>query len=336
MFLLGRVVVADEGDPFAAGLGGTEQAVIHLTEALAALGEAVCVVGGVARARRVGRVEWVAAGAAAEADVAVAVNDASLLRDGGSASVVWFHNEVELLREVRKGRLGALWRHRPAAVFIGSEQARTASRLLPFRARAVIPYGLPERVLSAAVAADVPGPRAIFTSQAYRGLAEVIAMWRREIAPNLPAARLSAFLAAGDVARFSALAEGCPGIWIGPRIGNDAVLATLRSVRVLLAPGHRSETFCMAAAEAVAMGVPVVTLGIGSLKERVRDGVDGFVCADWASMAARTRAVLENDTLWRSLHTSGLDSRIGAGWGGVAERWRAFVGDLATGRPGAA
>ena len=275
--------------------------------------------------RRIGSVDWLPAGQRADHDVAVAINDATLLPAQASIPIVWFHNEVELLREWRKGRLPALWRLRPAAVFIGTEQARLASRLLGFRARAVIPYGLPEHLLSAAPADAMPGQVAIFTSQAYRGLADIIALWRQDVAPHVPEARLLAFVAQPDIAAFRALAEGCPSISIDGRIANGSVIGTLRSARLLLAPGHRSETFCMAAAEAIAMGVPVVTLGIGSLRERVRDDVDGFLCRDLAALADRTRAILTDDALWLRLHRAGLGMRAGAGWADVALRWQGFL-----------
>ena len=310
-----------EIDPFASGLGGTEQAVLHLTEALAARGHVVSVVGGSVGERVLGRVRWLPAGADVAADVAVAVNDARLLPAGGAAPVVWFHNEVELLKEWRKGRLGALWQRRPWAVFIGREQARLASWLLPFGGRSVVPYGLPMRVLAAPVGGTVPAPWAVFTSQAYRGLAEVIGLWRERVQPAVPSARLSAFVAEGDVARYRALAEGCSGIEVRGRIGNARVLETLLAARVVLVPGHRSETFCMAAAEAVALGVPVVTLGIGSLKERVRDGMDGFVCRNWDGFAEATVRVLRDDALWAALHRRGLETRSGASWNDAALRW---------------
>jgi glycosyltransferase involved in cell wall biosynthesis len=314
-------VLPPDGDPFAGGLGGTEQALIHLTEALAARGHRVAVAGGAASARRLGGVAWLAPGAAEVAAITVAINDARLLGDRLGLPVVWFHNEVELVREWRKGRLPALRRHRPAAVFIGREQARLASRLLPFRTRVVIPYGLPDRVLKAAPADAIPGPSAVFTSQAYRGLDRVIGLWRSRIAPLHRLARLTAFVADGDVPAYGALAAGEPSISVRGRIGNAQLLDVLRGSRVLLAPGHRSETYCLAAAEAIAMGVPVITLGIGSLRERVDHGVTGFVCRGWREMAGRTGEVLSDDILWSRLHVAGLQTRIRNDWARAAGQW---------------
>jgi glycosyltransferase involved in cell wall biosynthesis len=282
-------------------LGGIEQAVLNLGAALTA------------RGHRLGG-----------GGITVAVNDASLLPAGPGAPVVWFHNEVVFWRELRRGRLPALLRLRPAAVFCGEEQARLASRFLPLRRRAVIPHGLPQALLEAAPAERPPGPQAIFISQAYRGLADVIGLWRRWVAPRNKAARLVAYIAPWDVPAYHAMAAGEPSIAILPRIANADIPAVMRGARLLLAPGHRAETFCLAAAEAIAMGVPVVTLGIGALKERVSDGKTGFICADFAGMAERTLALFADDVLWQSMQGAGLATRRKSDWDQVAARWEAL------------
>jgi hypothetical protein len=286
-------------------MGGIEQAVLHLSAALAARGHMV----------------RLATHPAAGADVTVAVNDASLLPAAAATPIIWFHNEVAVWREWRRGRLPALWRQRPIAVFCGAWQAGQASRLLPFRQRVVLAHGLPDAILQAAPSRQPPGPEVIYTSQAYRGLAEIIALWRDRIAPENPAARLRAYIAAEDVGHYLALAAGAPSIGIFARVANAEMPNLLRGARVLLAPGHRSETFCLAAAEAIAMGVPVVTLGRGALAERVAHGNTGFICQDWDEMASRSLALLSDDALWRRMHEAGAATRAHAGWDRVAALW---------------
>ncbi len=73
------------------------------------------------------------------------------------------------------------------------------------------------------------------------------------------------------------------------------------------------------------MGVPVVTLGIGSLRERVADGATGFICASWDEMAEKTLRILQEEALWSQLHSSGLATRAGNDWDRAAARWEAFA-----------
>jgi hypothetical protein len=294
--------ISDRPIPCAPDLGGTEQAVQQLCAALAARGH--CVISG-----------------PGTADIHVAINDARLLPVGAGPCAVWFHNEVGFWREARRGRLAALARHRPVAVFCGHEQASRASHLLPFRARAIIPHGLPPAVIAAPPAGSPPPPQALFISQAYRGLDEVIALWRDQIAPSCPQARLAAYIATADLPCFQALAAETPSIAIHPRVANAAMPTLLRGARLLLAPGHRSETFCLSAAEAIAMGVPVVTRGIGALKERVRHTHTGYICRSTPELAQRTLALLTDDALWSRMQAEGLATRQNAGWDRIAQEW---------------
>jgi len=321
VFRAGAPFLPDLPDPFAAGLGGTEQAIIRLTAALVTLGETVSVVGGSTTPRVLNGVRWETDEPAA--DIFVAINDATLLPNTTALPILWLHNEVTLSRETRRGRLPALLSKRPIAVFVGAEQARGAS-FLPIRQRAVIPLGLSDTTVRARPATTPPPPRALFTSQAYRGLREVLELWQRDVAPRVPGATLEALIAPSDIAQYNALIT-TPGVTIRPRVANDEVIAKLRDTRVFLAPGHVSETFCLAAAEAVALGVPVITLGRGALRERVRNGLDGFICTDWADMAARTRALLTDDMQWMRLHQGGLRSTAGRTWYDVARLWLALV-----------
>src|SRR5438067_133829 len=58
-------------------------------------------------------------------------------------------------------------------------------------------------------------------------------------------------------------------------VGREELAAVLRRTRALLYRGDPGETFCLAVAEAQAMGVPAIVQPLGSLGERVNDGVSG-------------------------------------------------------------
>jgi N-acetyl-alpha-D-glucosaminyl L-malate synthase BshA len=78
----------------------------------------------------------------------------------------------------------------------------------------------------------------------------------------------------------------------------DPVEEILSIADVFLMPSG-SETFGLAALEAMACDVPVVASNIGGLPELVRDGEDGFLCPldDIDAFTARTRQLLTDEEL---------------------------------------
>ena len=52
---------------------------------------------------------------------------------------------------------------------------------------------------------------------------------------------------------------------------------------MLLVPGHKAELYCLAAEEARELCVPIVTMGIGSLYERVEHEKTGYIAKSLTS-----------------------------------------------------
>ena len=61
----------------------------------------------------------------------------------------------------------------------------------------------------------------------------------------------------------------------------------LSNARALLFPIQWQEPFGLVLIEAMACGTPVLALRGGAVEEIVRDGVNGWICADVADMASR-------------------------------------------------
>jgi glycosyltransferase involved in cell wall biosynthesis len=70
-------------------------------------------------------------------------------------------------------------------------------------------------------------------------------------------------------------------------VGHDDKVALLGGARALLNPIQWPEPFGLVMIEALACGTPVLGFPAGSAPEIVRDGDNGFLCADTDTMAAR-------------------------------------------------
>lgn len=340
---MAHIVLADDGIPFngrspeTGPLGGAESAVVALAEALAARGHRVEVCNRTDRALTHKGVAWrpLGGGLPARCDLYIA-NRGSRLIDalpGARRTVFWIHNPARYLLKWRF--LGRLWRVRPAIVFSGAYHAATYPRWAPAGDRIVIPYGIDDTFRTAAPAAAAPGPRAIFTSNPRRGLDWLLDLWARAIRPRVPEAELRVFAGAAtyggsDAGRIGAAIEharalAAAGVALHEPVPKARLVEELRAARVMLYRGDPGETFCLALAEAQALGVPAVVQPIGCVAERVVDGETGVVAADEAAFAEAAVRLLGDDALWRRMQRAALAHQRDLGWDRAAAGFEALI-----------
>lgn len=343
---MAEVVMTDDGiafdgtTPQRSPLGGAEAAFLTLAEALAARDHAVLVRNRCTAKLVHNRVEWapLELGVPDRCDLYIANRGHRLigLVPRARRRLFWIHNPGTYLRKLRPAR--ELWRHRPVIVTSGDYHVLTVPSWLSSGGRVVIPYAMREEFRHAAPLACAPPPVAIFTSNPLRGLDWLLDLWDRRIHPLLPMAELhlysgpSVYGIVGKakeaemgtlLARADALAG--KGVRRHAPVGRAELIAALRRSRVMLYRGDPGETFCLAVAEAQALGVPAVVQALGSLAERVRDGITGFIVSDEESFVDRAVALLGDDALWRRQHEAALRLQGGLSADEVAERFEALL-----------
>jgi glycosyltransferase involved in cell wall biosynthesis len=340
---MAHVVMADDGIAFdgamaeAEPLGGAETAFVALGEALAARGHRV-------EARSNGRtrlchkgVSWApfASGVPDRCDLYIGNRGHRVIGrvPGAKRRLFWLHNPGGYLRKPRF--LWPLVRHRPTLIVSGRYHASTVPAWLPCP-REVIPYGMLD-CFRRAERRDPPSPQAVFTSNPLRGLDWLLDLWVGHIAPAVPGAELhiyagaSVYQASGEgrrrieavVARAAALESH--GVRCHGAVARERLVAALRDARIMLYRGDPGETFCLALAEAQAMGVPAVVQPIGSVVERVVDGATGHIAADDEGFAAAAIALLQDDDLWQRLHAEALARQRGFSWDEIAAQFEALI-----------
>ena len=348
---MAHVVMTDDGiefdgmSPMRGPLGGAETAFLTAAEALAARGHRVEIRNRCAAPLDHNGVAWAPldSGVPARCDLYIGNRSDHLIGLAPQARrrAFWIHNPGRYLRKFRY--VGALWRHRPAIITTGRYHESTVPRWMPSGGRVSIPYAIPDAFRHAPPLAEAPPPRAIFTSNPLRGLDWLLDQWARRIHPALPQAELhlycgpSVYGAVGEakaapmrevLARAEELAG--KGVRLFAPLPRAGLIAALRQSRVMLYRGDENETFCMAVAEAQALGVPAVVQPLGSLPERVQDGVTGFVASDEESFARHAITLLSDDALWRQQHEAALRLQKGLGVDDVARRFEAVGAEEAT------
>jgi glycosyltransferase involved in cell wall biosynthesis len=343
---MAHIVLSDDGisfdgrSPETGPLGGAEGAVVALVEALAGRGHRVEVYNRCAARLLHKGVSWIplAEGTPEAADLYIANRGNRLigLVPRARKALFWIHNPARYLKKWRY--VWALWRRKPVIVCIGDYHATTVPGWMPRGGLEVIPYGLDESFRHAEPLASPPPPRAIFTSNPLRGLDWVLDVWTRRIRPALPEAELHIYSgptvygeAGGKQAKAMAAVLSraksleSSGVRCAQPLPRAQLIQALRGARAMLYRGDENETFCAAVAEAQALGVPVVAQPIGSLPERVVDGVTGDLAVDAETFAASSVVLLRDNERWRRMHLAALQCQRGQSWDEVAQRFEALI-----------
>jgi glycosyltransferase involved in cell wall biosynthesis len=309
---------------------GTQRTILHLAEEFVKNGHDVSAVSGdgsdVSEERGITLIGLQEARAHSY-DVAISINFASAFNDiRAKAKVIWAANPGFSWGHIRDDFVHKL-RHRPVIVHL-SEYSSKRSWFLPKSGNDIIPYGASDDLFPLIEERPVaPPPTAVFSSVPARNLALSVRVWRDLVHPALPEARL---LVTGTVApkhvchMSTAELEACNIEVIGRQPWSSLMQLFKRS-RVLVMPGHFQETFNLIAIEGAACGLPTVTLGIGSLKERVGHDRTGWIAADEQDMAEALKRVLSDDEVWMRYHKNCLSHPDLIGWPERAKQWEKLL-----------
>lgn len=326
-----HIVMTDDGIRFDGRvkdekpLGGAESAFAELAEALAARGHKVEVFCRAEAPITWKNVHWTPLsdapdmGVPGAADLYIANRSNHLipLCPDADKAIFWIHNPARYLLKWRYQ--WPLFRRKPAIVFSGASHLGTYPAWAASGPRVIIPYGITPLFLGAPERKEAPPPRAIFLSNPLRSLDWLLEIWESRIHPALPAAELHVFAGAAiygaagaakadRMAPVLAKAESLSdqGVLLRGPVPKAELVAEIARARAFLYRGDIGETFCNAAAEPQAMGLPGVVEDIACMSERVRDGETGFVTRGAEDFAEKALALLTDDTLWLAQHRAAL------------------------------
>jgi len=348
---MARIVLADDGIEFdgktmdSRPLGGVESSVVNLVEEFARRGHEVIVRNRCKAPLLHNGVDWapidteVAYGnVPGDADLYIANRGDKLIRlvPGARNVAFWIHNPASYLLKWRY--LSKLWLRKPAIVFIGTYHAETYPAWAPGGVRKVIPYGVPDEFRTAKPGTEIPGPRAVFTSNPLRSLDWLLGLWGNHIHSAVPGSELHVFSGAatygsvGDAKSQAmktilekAVSMSDKGVVLRGPVPKSQLVEEFRNARVMLYRGDLNETFCLAVGEAQAMGVPGVVEKLGSVVERVIDGKTGFVVDNEETFCQSAVKLLSDDALWSEQHETALDLQRRWSWTEAAQEFEKLI-----------
>lgn len=334
------IIMADDGIVFDGRvkderpLGGAETAFAELAEALARRGhkvEAYCRCESVLDWKGV---RWAPLaddrpdlGVPAGADLYIANRSHRLigLCPLARREIFWIHNPAGYLLKPRYQ--WPLFRRRPTIVFGSRNHLSTYPAWAFGGGREVVPLGITPVFMGGVERCVPPPPVALFLSNPLRSLDWLLEAWADRIRPQVPEAELHVFAGAsiyGAVGAAKAEAMGRvldkaralanEGVVLRGPVAKARLAAEMSAARIFLYRGDIGETFCNAAAEPQAMGLPGVVEDVACMKERVQDGKTGFVVSGQQAFAAAAVRLLTDDALWLAQHKAALASQRSWGW----------------------
>ena len=99
------------------------------------------------------------------------------------------------------------------------------------------------------------------------------------------------------------------------------MIEELKNYRALTYLGHKSDIFTLTAEEAIKVCLPVITFGIGSLKERVTHMETGFIANNDQEFADFTIKLLSDDMFYINMKKKMKMRRKENNWEYIAGEW---------------
>ena len=277
---------------------GAENAIINLSNELAILNHEVYVFNNVKKNIKLNNVNWININNIKNKpyfDIAITNNDIRLLDNIKSNKKFAISHSIQTLEKfIRKKQFYSYLKNKPKIILLGNYHFNNRNFFLRMFGFIKTSWGVDDFIIDKNINdVLVDNNKAIFTSHSDRNLKILIDIWKDKIFPNNKLRKLFITPISNDFTKYN----------IYNRHFTDKVkmIEQLSSSRLLLLPGHKAELFCIAAEEGRELCVPIVTLGIGSLSERVIHGKTGFIAKNFNEFSNYTLELFNSDRVWNEL-----------------------------------
>jgi glycosyltransferase involved in cell wall biosynthesis len=295
-------------------LRGAETVLINLSTSLKKLGHKVTIFNNCPNNTVINGINWININhyfAKENFDLAISNNDIRLFNKIKSNKKILISHSLQSIEKfIRKSQLHSYLKHRPKILLLSEYHKQNRSKFLTLFGDLRINWAVDDIFIQTKIKNNNVKNKAIFTSREDRNLDMLINIWNMYIAPFKNDAELL-ITPTSNKHKFKNI--------IFRKKGNQKdLIKDLLSSKVFLIPGHKGELFCLAAEEAKELCLPVITLGIGSLSERVNHGVTGFIAKNEKEFAEFTLEIFNNKNIYDSIRSNLFKIRGQNNWDNVA------------------
>ena len=308
-FLDNTQVSYTSNDIYTNKIRGAENLIISLTNEFSKLNHQITVYNNCKKNTKINNVDWINLNNINDNptyDIAISNNDIGLLgKIKANKKIAISHSIQSIEKFIRKKQLLAYIEHKPKILLLGNYHKKNRSYFLRMFGSEIINYAINDIFLKTNLS-DVDPYKGIFTSYRDRNSELLISIWKEHVYPKNNKIKL--YLTPNDI-------DNTKYNIFNRKFGNQQELIDdLLTSRVFLIPGHKAELYCLAAEEARELCVPIVTLGIGSLSERVVHEKTGFIAQNDKQFANYTIELFKNDKLWNDIRSNLIKLRGSKNW----------------------
>ena len=227
-------------------------------------------------------------------DVAIANGDINLLNKVKARKKFAISYSLQPLEKfIRKRQLISFLKNKPKIILIGQYHKDERNILTRIWGYDFLNLAIDDNFIKTNVSINENelSNQAIFTSRTDRNSQKLIDIWKNKIisVKNDIKLLMTPSTEMEDLSKFN--------IFYRKMKSQLELIMDLKNSRTMLIPGHKAELFCLAAEEARELCIPIVTLGIGSLKERVIHNHTGFIAKNDDEFAKYTLDLFNDNEL---------------------------------------
>ena len=293
-------------------LRGAETALINLSSYLNKLGHKVTVINNCPKNETIDNIDWININHVKNKlsfDLSISNNDCRFFNIVNSTKkILMSHSLQNIEKFIRKKQLFSYFRHKPKLALLGKYHKNNRPYITRLFGYFYLDYGVDDIFINTNLNNNsiIDKNLAIFTSRPDRNLDLLIDIWKSKILPNYTKGKLLIPSTTVNIDNSN--------IYIRELGSRKNLIQDLCKSRMLLLPGHKAELYCLAAEEARELCIPIITLGIGSLSERVLHEKTGLIAKNINDFASYTLEIFSNDILWNRFRSNLFNLRGSKTW----------------------
>tara|TARA_B100000427_G_scaffold325285_1_gene331861 strand:+ start:126 stop:1106 length:981 start_codon:yes stop_codon:yes gene_type:complete len=313
-FLDGINISYNSDDIYSSKIRGAENILINLSREFSKLNHEVTVLNNCDKEVEINNIKWRNINkllSNEHFDIAITNNDIRLLNLIKANKKIAISHSIQTIEKfIRKRQLHAYLKNKPKIVILSEYHKLNRNFLLRLYGYIKVNWGVDAIFINENVEKNQEMNNAIFTSHIDRNLDLLISIWKKNIFPFNKDKKLLITPIERKLDEYNIFNR---------TFGNKQnLISDLSKSRMLLIPGHKAELFCIAAEEARELCVPIVTLGLGCLGERVNHGETGFIAKNENEFSYYANLLFNDEQIWLKMRENLIKLRGTKKWENIA------------------